>query len=51
VVQLAVELVLELAAPRAFAAAAGPGRVAALDHETWDDAVKLFGCWAWGAVW
>lgn len=38
--QLGVNLVLELVAVDAAAAAAGAGRVAALDHEVLDDAVE-----------
>jgi len=41
VVQLAVELVLKLAAPHGLATPAGTRRVAALDAEAGHDAVKL----------
>lgn len=41
VVQLAVELVLKLAAPHGLATPAGARRVAALDAEAGHDAVKL----------
>ena len=41
-VQLAVELVLKLAAPHGRAAPARARRVAALDHEARDDAVELW---------